>query len=256
VRLHAQGAPSGQHRPAARRATFGALVGNLFGATCVLPRARHAELELDPLVVVSADGRRRIAVVAVVYRCDFVTCVEQARRVQASGAAGLILVNEHEGQAPPDWRPANLRGSMQRKLRAAWSPVWSREHDGFPGEHACCNCSCSCRMRWIGISAVNCGEYFLTNDCARVRARVRVHTGDISIPVFGVDPADGELLARAILRAEAYNNPDSSRYGAQSFVRDMLLSAVGESSGRGDAEEAERAGVAKVDMLEIPPKLR
>ncbi len=132
VRLHTEGTASGQHRLAARRATFGAHMGNLFAATCLLPRARHAELDLDPLVVASADGRRRIAAVAVVYRCDFVTCVEQARRVQRAGAAGLILVNEHEGQAPPDWRPPCLGGAVQRRLGALPLP-WGRAHDGFPG---------------------------------------------------------------------------------------------------------------------------
>jgi hypothetical protein len=130
VRLHTEGTTGGQHRLAARRATFGAHMGNLFSATCLLPRARHAELDLDPLVVVSADGRRRIATVAVVYRCDFVSCVEQARRVQLAGAAGLILVNEHEGQAAPDWRPPSLGGAVQRRLGAL---PWGRSRDGFPG---------------------------------------------------------------------------------------------------------------------------
>lgn len=132
VRLHLQDLRSDQDRLAARRATFGANMGNLFGATCVLPRARHAELELNPLPVDSADGRRRATVVAVVYRCNFVSCVEQARRVQGAGAAGLILVNEYEGQAPPDWRPSGVRGTMQRRLRA-WSLPWSQTRDGFPG---------------------------------------------------------------------------------------------------------------------------
>ena len=138
VRLHTQNTPSGQHRLAARRATFGAHMGNLFGATCVLPRARHAELELDPLVVASADGRRRIAAVAVVYRCDFVSCVEQARRVQAAGAAGLILVNEQEGQAPPDWRSSTLGGAVRRRVQG-WPLPWVRRPDGFPGAwiHIC-----------------------------------------------------------------------------------------------------------------------
>lgn len=134
VRLHTEGPTSGQHRLAARRATFGAHMGNLFSATCVLPRARHAELDLDPLIVASADGRRRIAVVAVVYRCDFVSCVEQARRVQLAGAAGLILVNEHEGQAPPDWRSPSLGGTVQRRLAAL---PWGRSRDGYPGAFIC-----------------------------------------------------------------------------------------------------------------------
>ncbi len=73
-------------------------------------------------------------------------------------------------------------------------------------------------------------------------------TGDVTIPVMSVDPADGELLTRAILQADT--NPDNSRYGAQSFVRDML-NAVGDS-----INYEERASTATVDMLEIPPKLR
>jgi hypothetical protein len=67
---------------------------------------------------------------------------------------------------------------------------------------------------------------------------------------MSIDPADGELLTRAILQAEASKNPDNSRYGAQSFVHG-ILSAVGESMTHDD-----NAWVATVDMLEIPPKLR
>ena len=72
--------------------------------------------------------------------------------------------------------------------------------------------------------------------------------GDITIPVMSIDPADGELLTRAILQAEASKHPDDSRYGAQSFLREVL-NAVGDSPD-------DRAWVATVDMLEIPPKLR
>ena len=78
--------------------------GNLFGCVCVLPRARHAEVALEPLAIVSDDGLRREAVVAVVLRGRGVRPVDQARRVQAAGAAGLVLINEEEGQPPPDWR--------------------------------------------------------------------------------------------------------------------------------------------------------
>ena len=207
IRLHAHDAPSGQHRLAARRATFGARVGNLFGATCVLPRARHAELELDPLVVVSADGRRSRAVVAVVYRCRFVPCVEQARRVQAAGAAGLILVDEDEAQAVPDWRNCVFAGiGSGTWLRAPWS----RTAEGFPG--------------------------------------------DVTIPVMCVDPADGELLARAILRAEEHNNPEASMVShSASFMRDMLL---GGDRTENISRREQGQSVAQVDMLEIPPKLR
>ena len=75
-------------------------------------------------------------------------------------------------------------------------------------------------------------------------------TGDITIPVMSVDPADGELLTRAILQAEQSNDLGTSGYGPQSFVQGMF--GVGD-----DTTDNDRAGiVATVDMLEIPPKLR
>lgn len=69
---------------------------------------------------------------------------------------------------------------------------------------------------------------------------------------MSVDPADGELLTRAVLRPGSSNNQESSGYGPQSFVR-SVLNAVGDNS---DNDEGNGGVVATVDMLEIPPKLQ
>ena len=59
--------------------------------------------------------------------------------------------------------------------------------------------------------------------------------GDITIPVMSVDPADGELLTRAILRAETANSAGNSGLWTTDQVVDTVVT---------------------VDMLEIPPKLK